>query len=65
MQVDTIRDLHDLGMVPTPTRVYVDKLSEGWENTTYIGRGPERLKLPPSIWGNPFRTKEYGRQSAV
>eukprot|EP00974_Lingulodinium_polyedra_P110856 10722329-Lingulodinium_polyedra.AAC.1 len=31
----------------------------------YIGRGCESRGLPPSVWGNPWRVRDVGREMAI
>ena len=39
---------------------------ETWgPNWVYIGRGDRRKGLPPSVWGNPFKVGDVGREEAV
>jgi hypothetical protein len=40
-------------------------IREGIPGAVYIGRASPRRGLPASIWGNPYKVSECGREAAV
>ena len=48
-----------------PERLDLSTVKVWRRNDTYIGRGSRQLSLAPSIWANPFKVRDFGRERAV
>ena len=48
-----------------PRRGCVEDVNTFKRGDVYIGRGNRQRDLAPSIWGNPYKVKDYGRAVAI
>ena len=48
-----------------PTRAFIDEMKTWRRRDIYFGRGSRQYQVTPSIWQNPLKMKEFGRDGAV